>query len=664
MSMLRFAFVALLVLGQALPALARPFSLDTMVVTARGRESSLSGTPGGIEVVGSEDMERSSGASIADILKGLPGVAMTGDSAWGRDISIRGLSGTSVVVLVDGMRINTATDLNARLGFINPMDVERVEVLKGPVSSLYGSGSTGGVVNIITRKGSFAGQPEWHGRLAQSLSSNPAGYDGYANLRYGSEKFWMLGSVAMRDHDSFHAGGGREMRNSQYSDIQGRAAAGLKLGERLRLDTQVLKLEADDVGIPGGPSTLPATARVTYPRSGHTFASVTLTAEPELDSLNRLEASAWYDLIERRVRVDRLPHTLPVREIRPAADHESIGGKIQGESELGPHYLVYGADLWSWDMRSSRHRHLKNGRVLADKPVPDARQTSVGVFAEDDWTLGGGLTLNIGARFDHLTTENDAYGQFDAGTSRDPGWNVHAGLAWAMDDAWTHSLLLASSYRAADILERFKYIDLGGGQVLLGDPDVNPERSLFAEYGLRYATDRAEAGARFFCNRIHDYISTHRVSATRLRVHNVGDALIYGAELDGQWRFLDDWTVFAAATGLVGRDESENEPLRGIAPLSGNFGVKYERSGWWGRAEARWAAEQTRTPDDVPHTDAYMTGHIAGGYRFAALGLDHDVSLALDNILDARYRNHLANSRGMELLEPGFSAALTYIVEF
>lgn len=56
------------------------------------------------------------------------------------------------MVLIDGMRINTATEINARLGFINPMDVERVEVLKGPVSSLYGSGSTGGVINVITKK--------------------------------------------------------------------------------------------------------------------------------------------------------------------------------------------------------------------------------------------------------------------------------------------------------------------------------------------------------------------------------------------------------------------------------------------------------------------------------------------------------------------------------
>ena len=664
MKSVRIAVVLALMLVQAAPVLAQSVAMDTVVVTARGRESKLSETPGSIGVVTSEDIAQSPKASIADVLAGIPGVTVTGDSAWGRDVSIRGLSGTSVVILIDGMRINTATDINARLGVINPMDVERVEVLKGPVSSLYGSGSTGGVINIITRKGSFTDEAGVHGRVAQGVTSNPAGYDGYANLRYDSKKFWTFGSVGLRDHDSFYAGGGDEMDNSQYSDVQGRAAAGLKLSERLKVEMQALKLEADDVGIPGGPSTLPATARVTYPRTGHTFASLVLTAEPEMDYLRTLEASVYYDLIERRVRVDQLPAALPVRELKPAADHESMGGKIQGTSEIGDHYMVYGADLWTWDMTSSRRRYLKNGNVLSDKPVPDAKQTSVGVFVEDDWALRHDLTLNLGARLDQLTTDNKAYGRFDGGTDHDLGWNVHAGLVWAMTGEWSQSLLLASSYRAGDLLERFKFIDLGGGQQLFGNPDVDPEQSLFAEYGLQYSSDRLHGEARVFYNRIRDFISTHRVSPTRLEVYNVGDAVIYGAELDGQWRFLDDWILFGSVAGQIGRDESEGEPLSGIAPLSGRFGLEYKRDGWWGRVEARWAAEQNDTPDGVDDSDAYMTGHVAGGYRFAALGLDHDVSLALDNILDSRYRNYLANSRGMTLYEPGFAASLNYVVEF
>jgi outer membrane receptor for ferrienterochelin and colicin len=72
--------------------------------------------------------------------------------------------------------------MNARLGFINPADVERIEVIKGPVSALYSSGSTGGVVNIITRKAKFTDGLEAHGRLAGSGSSNPGAGSAYGNF--------------------------------------------------------------------------------------------------------------------------------------------------------------------------------------------------------------------------------------------------------------------------------------------------------------------------------------------------------------------------------------------------------------------------------------------------------------------------------------------------
>ncbi|MDR1490914.1 MAG: TonB-dependent receptor plug domain-containing protein, partial [Desulfovibrio sp.] len=151
------------------------YMLDPITVTARGYAASQSETPGSVGVVDERDISLAPKGSIVDSLQRVPGITRTGDSPWGQDISIRGLSGPSVIILLNGKRINTATDMNARLGFINPADVERIEVLKGPVSALYGSGSTGGVVNIITRKAKFTDEIEAHGKLSGSGSTNPGG---------------------------------------------------------------------------------------------------------------------------------------------------------------------------------------------------------------------------------------------------------------------------------------------------------------------------------------------------------------------------------------------------------------------------------------------------------------------------------------------------------
>jgi hemoglobin/transferrin/lactoferrin receptor protein len=639
------------------------WDLGRIVVSARSIPTDISNTPGGVGVATSIDIELAPKASIADALSAIAGVTPAGDSNWGRDVSIRGLSGPSLVVLVDGMRINTATDLNARLGFINPMDVERVEVLKGPVSSLYGSGSTGGVINIITRKGEFKKKDALHGRVSLSGVSNPAGFDAYGNLQYDAANYWLLASAAARNHDDFRAGGDERVPNSQYRDQQFRLAGAAKISPKLETRFQVMQLEAREVGIPGGPGTLPAAARVTFPRTSATLASLEADYDLGGEIVKELQASFYFNRNQRRVLVDRIGKPA-VREIRPGADHQTVGGKLQTTLAAGPHNIVAGMDAWTWHLDSWRFRYLANGAVRRDCSVPDSRQTSWGAYAEDDWKLGESLTLNLGARLDQIKTENDACNSFAAGDQDDTGWNLHAGLTWRQASHWSHTLLAASSYRAADILERFKLIELGGGQQLMGNPQLEPETSFFLEYGLHYFSKSMTADLRLFSNTIYDYISEKRVSPSLLMMHNVGRANIYGAELEGRKKLAKGWLFFASLAALQGRDESADEALPGIAPVSGRAGAAWRKGRLAGRFDARWALEQDQAPSGVPPVGGYVTLGAALQYRLALDGVTHKLLITADNILDRQYENYLAHSRGIRLLEPGLSLALTYTMEF
>jgi hemoglobin/transferrin/lactoferrin receptor protein len=416
-------------------------------------------------------------------------------------------------------------------------------------------------------------------------------------------------------------------------------------------------------GIPGAPATLPAAARVTYPRTSSTLANLDASLDLGGQVVKEILGSIYVNRNQRRVLVDQTGMA-SVREIRPGADHQTVGGKLQTSLEAGDHAMVAGADAWSYHMESWRRRFLASGAVLGDLPVPDARQTAMGVFAEDDWRLGDTLTLNLGARLDLMQTKNEAGNGFASGAQDDTGWNVHAGLTWRPTKVWSHTLLAASSYRAADVLERFKLIDLGGGQQLKGDPDLKPETSLFVEYGLHYQTDGLGADLRAFANTIHNYISQKRQSPYLLVMHNVGEARIYGAELEGRWRVARDWTLFANLAGLEGRDESADQPLPAVAPVSGQAGVTWEVGRCWARVDTRWALEQNQTPDGVPAVGGYATLNAAYRYRLPWGGLKHELLLTVDNILDERYRNYLANSRGIILYEPGIAAAITYTMEF
>lgn len=657
-----FALALLIVLFGVATAQAEEITLDKVIVSARGSESTQSKTPGGTGVVEKEEIVLDSKASIADAIFRISGLSPTGESPWGQDISIRGLTGSSVVILIDGMRVNTATELNARLGFINPMDVERIEVLKGPVSSLYGTGSTGGVVNIITKKGKTTAERDISGEFYAGWSTNPEGPDGYARAAFSDENYWLQLSLGGRDHTDTYGGDSTRMPNSQYEDIYYRLAGAYEFSDKFDMAYQFMKLEAHEVGIPGGSSAMPQTANVTYPRTSNTLVSTDFTYTPSGETIQEVLLNVYYMKNERRVRISDFHPA--IKAVRPEADHETLGTKLQAKGESGDHSYIFGADAWKWHMFSWRTRHLASGAEIVDKPTPNSTQYSTGIFAEDDWKLNETFTLNLGGRFDRVQVKNEEHPEYDAGNEVDYGWNLHAGLTWSPDETWSHTFIAATSYRVADILERFKNISLGG-DTYRGNPDLDPEKSYFLEYGLHYNTGTLSAKASLFANFLTDYMEDRLYAANTYRVENIGEARIFGLELDADWRFATAWNLYGNLAVTDGRDEENDVALRSVAPVNGLAGLKYtDESGFWARMETPWALRQSETPTDVDMTDGYFLVDLAGGYSMDWKETRHEFSLTLNNIFDTKYKNYLANSRSVEILGTGFSAGLNYHLHF
>jgi hemoglobin/transferrin/lactoferrin receptor protein len=148
-------------------------------------------------------------------------------------------------------------------------------------------------------------------------------------------------------------------------------------------------------------------------------------------------------------------------------------------------------------------------------------------------------------------------------------------------------------------------------------------------------------------------------------MENVGEVRIMGVELDTQFRFTDQLTGFANLALANGEDTKNDEPLAEIAPVNGNIGAKYAMdNGFWLRAEMPWAWKQDEVPSGTDRTNGWVQVNAAAGYSFDIQNTKHELSLTLDNIFDNEHRNHLANSRNVELLDPGFNAALMYRIAF
>lgn len=149
----------------AWPVAAATDDGETMVVTASAIEQNLKDAPASISVITQQDLQRRPVQNLKDVLKEVPGVQLTNEGDNRKGVSIRGLDSSYTLILIDGKRVNSRNAVFRHNDFdLNwiPVDaIERIEVVRGPMSSLYGSDALGGVVNIITKK---IGQ-KWHGSV-------------------------------------------------------------------------------------------------------------------------------------------------------------------------------------------------------------------------------------------------------------------------------------------------------------------------------------------------------------------------------------------------------------------------------------------------------------------------------------------------------------------
>ena len=650
---------------------AEPGPAEVMVVSARGRESAISQTPGGIGRLDQDDLFAAQPLSLSNTTRRIPGVEKSSDGSWGSEINIRGLDRTRIVYLLDGVRINTATDLSAQFGMIDPNDIERIEILKGPISALYGSGAIGGVVNVVTRGARFTDAPEWHGGLSLSYGSNPEGFGAYAHSSYSDERFFLLFSGSFRDRDEYKDADRDTVPNSQFDDWSGRIRLGWKWDEANTTEIQYMRYSGHEIGVPGrGLTSTPDDGRyLTYPETTLQLVSLVHTILPDPAFWTESRVQLAFSKNERRVRIDRLPNK---KTITPGADHRTFSANWRNTMEFANHTVVWGFDWWMWKYDGTRQYYNPSGvKVREDSPVADSNQYSGGFFVEDDWRLSETLTLNLGGRIDRIVAEtednpSDPSDLADEATFHDLSWTAHAGLTWQFQPKWSGTLLASTGYRAPDVFDRFKYIALDATRDLYGNPDLDPERSLFLEVGLHYTGETVRGSVAAFVNVVDDLITAvPDAPGGDERMQNVGKAEFTGVEFEGEWRFAPEWTAYGSVAFVEGRNKTDDEYLRFTPPLNGLLGLRYEQEhGLWAALELDWAAHQGHTPKGNPDGDSWATLNARVGYRFAVGGTRQEIVVAGENLANADYSNYLSTSRGLALREPGLNCTATWRIEF
>jgi len=489
-------------------------TMSTVVVTAAGFEQLATDAPASITVITREDLEKRPFRDLTDALRDVQGVTVTG-VANEQDILIRGLPGQYTLILVDGKRQSTRdarTNGNAgyEQSFIPPLEaIERIEVVRGPMSSLYGSDAMGGVINIITRKvaKTWGGSLGIDGTLQEhSDSGNATQGQFFLNGPIASNVLGLQlwGKQFKRTEDDILNG----FNGAKDRDLTARLAWTPNASHDVLLEAGTSELKrhssAGRVLAPTASNTRQEHSRDHWSLShngrwGWATSQIALTQEKGQRETFAADRSGAF------IRNPRAP------EIKNTV----LDAKLN--TRLGNHFLVAGGQYNRGELTDQN----PGRRLGVDEHFSIIQKA---LFVEDEWSLTDTLALTGGLRAD----EHEIYGRH---------WSPRVYAVWHANDALTIKGGVSRGFRAPEIRNiapGYAYTTGGGGctygpngtcGVIIGDPDLKAETSTSYEISAHY-NDKAgiQANATLFHTKFKDKIS---------------NALVYNA--DGSYtRWLDD----------------------------------------------------------------------------------------------------------------------------
>jgi len=652
-------------------------SFGEVIITSTKFEQFLKDTPMPIEVGNKELIFNSSAIGISDALRNTPGITVARDGMWGTDINIRGLSRQNVVTLIDGNRIETTSNHAASLSLVDVMDIDKVEVIKGGISSLYGTGATGGVVSISSKKPVYSEDFLFKGNATSGFASVNHEVSNNVTLNATSTAWYAKLAGTIRNANNVITPAGT-LPNSYFHDQSYTAAFGIKPMDDHQILLDFQGVHGTDIGIPGGKS-FPQTdvSRARYTKSDRLMYSAEYKINNLMPSLSNLSLKYFHQKITRDVEVKASPTQI----LAPGADHNTYGLQLLSNWLTGENsHLTAGIDQWQRSYAGHRTTTVISGtttKITGDYPVPNSKYNSLGMYAQEDFSLfSNTLKLNLGGRYDVIKvsneeTKNPIYTiingvrndnptmnvatSFAASTHNDHSWSANFGALYSLTSGLDATLNVSHAFRSPVMEERYQYINLGG-DIYLGNPDLKPEIGNFFDLGIRISNNLYNIKVNGFSNYFTDLVVDAPVIIDSLyQKTNVGKAHLYGFDGSFEINVLPKLVVYQMFSYVRGENTDSHTNLTQIPPFNTKYGVKYHFTGL-GTLDVSaftYSTQSNYGPGEL-RTPGYSVLNLYVSTEELAIPMTHiKLASGVENIFDKNYRDHLATDRGLIKSEPG-----------
>ncbi len=658
-------------------SVARGRALESIQVTATRRAESRLDVPVSATVLAGDELRARGAPTVMEALRGETGVFVQQTTPGQSIVIVRGLKGSEVLHLVDGFRLNNAIFRNAPnqyMALVDAQMLDAIEVVRGPMSTLWGGDAMGGAIQMLSRDPRFTG-PDWQARGgARAVWSSAdrallSRVDGAA----GHETLAISGGLTYQNTNELRVGGGERLPFTAFTARGGNAKLVALPAEGHELSLQAQYFEQPntprhDELVPGFGQNRPGSSEFRFAPQVRRFTQARWRAS-SLAFLDALEVQAGRQVI----RDDRT--TRDFGTVNRDTERNTVttdGWSIKADRLWRTNrYLTLGLEHYRDEVRSSRVRTNVATGAVSSRPsrFPDgSTMRQFGVFATEDWQLTPALDLLYGLRYSRVTTRLTPNAQGVDVEVENDDLSGQLGFNVALHDEVRLVANLGRGFRAPNVFDLGVFGDRPGNRFQIPNPDLKPERVTSLDGGLKFGGEVLSGEIIAFRSRYRDKLTTvltgERLPNGRIVVRsaNAVEQVLTGLETGFDWRPAEAWRSYGGLTWTRG-DESvggQRDPADRIPPLQGRLGAEWRPAG---RLSVEgWAFFATRQDRLSPRdrVDPRIDPEGTAGYgtlnaRIAwAATPELDLALRLENLADKRYRDH-----GSGLDDPGRNVIAT-----
>jgi len=638
------------------------FTSPQIVVTANRYEKMIMETHLPVQIVSARSIWQFGRTTAGEMITVNPGISMVETGPWSQKAVIRGLAGSQVLTLVDGLRLEVLRSYGNHAPLIDADLIDRVEIIRGPASLLYGSDAIGGVINYITQKPEYGNKNfQLNGSFGLQSSSVNKQFGQNFTLTGSSRQWSFLISAQNRKADNIQTPIG-ELKNSGFEGYGLNASIGFRPDPKHNFLLSGQLQRFSNVGIPVNRFA----EKAQFDHYNRDLTVFQYKFQNSNAKLAQIETKFYYQKGERvfNALLRNIPKGPFFVENKLNAHRfaNTFGGNIQTRFLLAKnHLMIAGIDGFATSDDTKRTADAKitnaGGTVIKNPPpnftppTPVARRSGIGIFLENEITPLARFTLLMGARYDINTTHADGTTGTLIETDRDENnndWSGNFGFLYRLNSTVRLTANIGKAFSSPTLQQRYFK---GTAQIgyLEGNPDLASEKSLNLDFSLKWHKKHLNGEVSIFRNQISNFIvlSPTTTKADSFLYDNVGKALLKGSEFKVNINLLPCLTGTITASYVIGENITTNQPLPKMPPFQGQLSLNYQdRAGnFHAGLNTIFVSQQERVDKNEAETPAYQLVNFSSGINLTKIwrfGMPVFLTLNIKNIFNVNYRNHLS----------------------